>query len=328
MPPATTLPPGGPGPAYAAPLGAGEVRTVRPLCWGAVLAGAFAALSIHLLVTLLGIGLGLQVIQPATDAEPVEKFSVGVGIAWSFAALLALWFGGWVAGRLTPESNRGLGGIHGFLVWSVATVTVAFAFTSGASMLIGGVANIVGKSAGATAQIAGAGGQTLGQFAASNSNVLESYANEFVPAQDGGAPDPRAMREVSWALIRYFSTEERQGQAREALVGTIAQNTTMDRAEVDRRVEAMSASYDRIQQDIAALGERAAVEAREAAETASNYVTHAAVWTFIAFVIGAVSATWGGAMGARSRQEHDVGGGAGVRADDPDARPLGTPRHA
>ena len=85
---------------YGAPLVSGDYLKIKPLSWGAILAGAVAALSAHLLIALFITGLGLQAINPVTDSGLGEKLSIGLGISWSISALLSLWIGGWVAGRL------------------------------------------------------------------------------------------------------------------------------------------------------------------------------------------------------------------------------------
>jgi hypothetical protein len=270
---------------------------------------------------LFGIGLGLQIVEPATSPEGGQRFSIGVGIAWSVAALLALWAGGWVAGRLTPESNRRLGGIHGFLVWSLATVVTLFAIGSGAGMLAGTVARITGRTVGAAAQtvapVAQAGGEAISQFAKQNSNILESFTRELVP---GGAPEQggseqqtaaataRASREISWALVRFFSAEPAQrGSQRAELVRAVDEHTQLDETQANQRVDQMIASYDRVQADLKQMAERAETKAREVGEKASDYATHVAVWTFVAFIVGAIAASMGGASGARARREHDAG---------------------
>ena len=323
MPSPNIIPPTVSQSSYASPAAGVTVRpehvVVPPLCWGAILAGAVAALSIHLLVTLFGIGLGLQIVEPATNPEGGQRFSIGVGIAWSVAALIALWAGGWVAGRLTPESNRSLGGIHGFLVWSLATVVTLFAIGSGAGMLAGTVARITGRTVGAVAQAAApaaeAGGQAISQFARENSNLLQSFTQELVPGvssetnpppRQDGAAKARATREISWALVRFFSAEpSARGAQRAELVRAVDEHTEMDQAQANERIDQMIASYDRVQADLKQMAERAETKAREVGEKASDYATHAAVWTFIAFIIGAIAASMGGASGARARREHD-----------------------
>src|SRR5579885_3059751 len=73
---------------------------LRVVSWGAILAGTFSALSIHLLVTLLGVGLGLTAANPGTDPNAGTDLSIGAAAAWTVSALIALWAGGWIAGRL------------------------------------------------------------------------------------------------------------------------------------------------------------------------------------------------------------------------------------
>lgn len=313
-----TIPPSYPN--VVTPAGVVHEAPAKPMCWGAVLAGAVVALSVHLLVTLFGVGLGLQVIDPVSDAEPVKGFGIGVGIAWSVGALLALWVGGWVAGRLTPEPSRGLGGLHGLLVWGVATVAAAFMLAGGTGMLAGGVAKItgqgaalVGKAGGAVAGEASEGaGDFISQVVSDNSDLLGGFARELAPTESqGGAGEgspnvARRQREISWALVRFFSQDEadRSAEARQALERTIAENSDLNEAEARERVQQWITAYDQAMEDLRMLAERAEQKAREAAEAASDVITKMAVWTFVAFIVGAIAAICGGVSGARCRREN------------------------
>ena len=58
-------------------------------------------------------------------------------------------------------------------------------------------------------------------------------------------------------------------------------------------------SYDRAKQELQAKAEMAEQKAREAADKAADVATKTAIWTFIAFLIGAGAAIWGGQVGAR-----------------------------
>jgi len=268
------------------------------------------------LITLLGIGLGVQLIDPVTDAEPIGKFSVGVGIAWSVSALISLWLGGWVAGRFSPEPNRRLGSLHGVLVWSLATVIAAFLLTGSAGALVGGIAKITGKGLAVAGQAGGlaagaASGGAISQIVEDNGNLLGSFAEELTPETSGdnaSQPKPGARREISWGLVRFFSMDEKQrsDEARSALVTTLTENTSLSRADAERRVEGWIASYGRVQRALAAGAQRAEQKAREAADVAADYLTQAAVWTLIAFLIGAIAAACGGSCGGKCRRENDV----------------------
>src|SRR5947209_7736122 len=100
------------------------VSFFRGLSWAAIFAGTIAGLATHLLLTMLGIGLGAGMLNPITDENPVGTFSMASAIAWSISALIALWVGGWVAGRTAARVNQNTGRLHGFLVWCAATVAM------------------------------------------------------------------------------------------------------------------------------------------------------------------------------------------------------------
>ncbi len=302
-----------------------EPAVVPPLCWGSIIAGALAALSVHLLVTLFGIGLGLHIVEPLSDAEPAQKFGLGVGIAWCVSALIALFVGGWIAGRFAPDPGRGLGGLHGFLVWCLATVVLSLVLAGGARMVIGGLANLTGtalRGVGAAAQPAleagmDAAGDALGNLTREHGDVVGSFVRELAPGTEGGggireevaAGAARSTREVSWAVYRFFALdpEERGPEARDDLAATIAEHTDMDRQEAGRRVEEMVATHERMRRQLEELRDQAALRAREAADTAADHLKHVAVWTFVAFLIGAIAASLGGAAGARVRAQTDAG---------------------
>src|ERR1039458_6739661 len=103
------------------------------LCWGAVLAGTVAAIGIHLLLTALGVGAGLATFTPMTDLNPVANFSVGAGLVWSLCAIVALWFGGLVAGRFSGCPHRGFA--HGILVWSLTLILTLLLLSLGTGLV-------------------------------------------------------------------------------------------------------------------------------------------------------------------------------------------------
>src|SRR6186997_2085839 len=101
------------------------IVSVPRLCLRAILAGSLVALSIHLLLTMLGAGITAWASKPSTSDSPVQSFTIGVALSWTLSALISLWIGGYVAGKVgAPDDEEG-GKLHGFMVWSLATV-IAF----------------------------------------------------------------------------------------------------------------------------------------------------------------------------------------------------------
>ena len=73
----------------------------RRISWGAIFAGAFVTMAVFLTLQLLGAGIGASAIDLTGTGTPVAR-SLGIGAAiwWFIMGLIALFIGGWVAGRL------------------------------------------------------------------------------------------------------------------------------------------------------------------------------------------------------------------------------------
>ena len=296
------------------------LKPARSVSWSAIIAGCVAALAVYLLAILLGLGFGIGQSDPMTNEDIVSDFSVGVGIVWSLSALLALWVGGWVAGRGARTTNIRLGGLHRFLVWCTATVIMALFLTSSATALIGGAAKLAGQSveavgkgvavAGKEAAQSPAGSDMLQTFVAHNSDFIISFMDELAaPAAGGQAPalNAGARRDLRWALYRVFSQDRntRTSEVRAAAVRSITQSARMSEADAQRRLDELISSYDRAQDNLREAKERVETKAREVAERSKRAVAYSAIWTIVAFVIGGISATWGGRRGS-SRAWEDV----------------------
>src|SRR5213082_1123708 len=99
---------------------------MRRVSWGAIFAGLLVTIVIQMMLTLLGIGIGAATIDPLRESNPGEGLAVGSAIWLIVSALIAVFVGSCISGRLSggPRSSDGL--LHGIVTWSAATVlTVA-----------------------------------------------------------------------------------------------------------------------------------------------------------------------------------------------------------
>src|SRR5688572_14370753 len=64
--------------------------------WGPIWAGVFAALTAFVLLSTLGMAIGLSAYDPGDDAR---RFAIGAGFWGLISMLLAFGFGGWLTGR-------------------------------------------------------------------------------------------------------------------------------------------------------------------------------------------------------------------------------------
>lgn len=101
--------------------------------------GIFAALVCHIMLNLLGLGLGLSTVDAATDAQAVQW---GAFTLWAIAGILSAFVGGAVAGWMAGAVD-GSPGFHGLATWAITTVIVV-----GAASYIATAGTAVGMMAG------------------------------------------------------------------------------------------------------------------------------------------------------------------------------------
>lgn len=123
----------------------------RPLSWSAVMAGAIAALVIHFLLNLLGLGIGAVALDTGASDEAAAS---ATGLAWwSLAGIISALCGGVIAGRLARQAEHLNSMSHGFAAWAVSTLVVVAA--------VGGA---LGAGASSAANVAGPFGARLAEY--------------------------------------------------------------------------------------------------------------------------------------------------------------------
>lgn len=90
--------------------------------WGPVWAGVVIALATLLVLSAIGIAIGFAVTGVASP-EAIRSISLALAIWTAFSAIIALFIGGYIAGRLMPLDTRGIGAVHGLAVWGLTLVT-------------------------------------------------------------------------------------------------------------------------------------------------------------------------------------------------------------
>ena len=108
--------------------------------WGAIFAGVVLALVTHILLNLLGAGLGAAVIDPAgNDTPEASTLSIGTAVWFVISGLIASFVGGYVSSRLSGRPLRSTGALHGVASWAVTTLILIYLLTTSVSALVGGV---------------------------------------------------------------------------------------------------------------------------------------------------------------------------------------------
>ncbi len=131
------------------PLAAGVYQqpaaaAVKRISWASVFAGVVIVLVTQLLLSLLGLGIGASTINPTTEQDPASGLGIGAGIWFILTSLIALFAGGWVAGRLAGIPRNIDSMLHGLLTWGLASLLLFYFLTSTVGSLIGGTFRVLG----------------------------------------------------------------------------------------------------------------------------------------------------------------------------------------
>jgi hypothetical protein len=168
--------------AYPAALRADGMR----VSWGGVFGGVLVALGFLLLMTALGLAVGISAVQPGdTDAGTL---GTGAGIWAGLSLLLALFIGGWVSTRIGAIVDGTTGFFEGALVWVVSVLMMLYFASSGIGMLAGGAFNLVGGAAqalGSVVQSQGAGVEVSGSVDEMTQRLKDPKTAEQIAAATG-----------------------------------------------------------------------------------------------------------------------------------------------
>jgi hypothetical protein len=143
------------------------VGTGFRLSWGAVFAGLVVAITVQIVLTVLGAAIGLAAWEPG---ESARGLGIGAGIWAILSMLIALYIGGMTTGRLAGILTRKDGALHGVLLWGLSTIVTVWLLASGVTALAGGAFRMVGGVLGATS---GAAAQAAGTAAARDDRGVE-----------------------------------------------------------------------------------------------------------------------------------------------------------
>ncbi len=121
--------------------------------WGPIVAGLVIALSTQLVLSALGIAIGLTSIGDS-GAPRSEAPGVGMNIGiWSIISLLiSLFVGGWITGRTSGRMNRNTALLNGLILWASTLALSAWLLSSGVSGAFGVAASNAGNFANQTQQ--------------------------------------------------------------------------------------------------------------------------------------------------------------------------------
>jgi hypothetical protein len=270
----------------------------RRISWGAVFAGVIVVLAVQLLLSMLGIGIGLSLISPAQGNSPeAGNFGIGAGVWWGVSYLIALFVGGYVAARLAGRLVSWDGALHGILIWAFTLLVTFYLLGTAMGSVVGGAFGVLGNTLSSAGQGIRNAVPDVAQAAGMGPEQIQQMATSLLSAQPTNA-DPKslnhdqAQREIAANLPRLTLGGDQAQAARSRIIAIMAAQLNISPDEANRRFDQTEAQFQQSVQQVTGT-------ARRAADTAATGVSRASFAAFAALVLGAIAAAWGGFFGAR-----------------------------
>jgi hypothetical protein len=263
------------------------IQSKAAISWAAIIAGAFAATGVTLVLLALGSGLGFASVSPWPNAGVSGKTFVVAAVIWLIVTQwLSAGIGGYIAGRLR---TRWIGThthevffrdtAHGLITWAVATVLVAA---------------VVASSAGAAGNAAA---DAASSAAASATSPITAYEFDRLmrPSQPGTPSQSAAdsKPEVAHIIANAAATDGVSDVDRAYLAQLVAAHAGISQQEAQNRVDSfVSTLMD------------AESKAKAAADTARQAAAQASIYLALSLLVGAFVASVAAALGGWRRDEH------------------------
>jgi hypothetical protein len=221
----------------------------RRISWGAIFAGLFVTLAIFLTLQILGVGIGAVALD-LTGPEPTSPRALGIGAAiwWFITGLIALFIGGWVAGRLGWLPTALDRALHGLTTWAFFYAVMFWMLTTALGALVGGSLAAVAQAGPAVAEAA--------VPAVTGQQDTQGIEQEIgTTGADGAQLDAQNISQLATAITNYLDGP-RTMQQRQQLAMQISEVTGQSPAEADRMIANLEQRAERapeVAEDVAAV---------------------------------------------------------------------------
>ncbi|HEX2112906.1 MAG TPA: PhnA-like protein [Alphaproteobacteria bacterium] len=265
------------------------VESLRRVSWGAVFGGVVISLITQFLLSMLGVGIGVSTVDPATgDTPAASTFSISAAIWWTVSGIISAFFGGWIAARLSGALAASAA-LHGLVTWATTMLLVLYLLTTAAGALIGGAFGFLGTT------LSGMG-ETVRAVAPQLANAAQGPLGDLRQEVEGTLQNasPADKARAASTMFRAITTRDLPQAERDQAADALAQHAGIPQQDARDRLDRWRDTYQR------SIAETEA-RARSTAETTARAVSRAAIFGFVALVLGAIAGALGGRAGAPQR---------------------------
>jgi len=253
--------------------------------WPAILAGALLSAAIAIVMVTFGSAIGLSVGSPYSgEGWSRTGFIIATGLWTLWVIVSSLMAGGYLAGRMrrriadvTDHEVEVRDGVHGLVVWALATLFGAYLATTATL----GVAKAGAEVAGTvTAEVAGKALEKVDPLSLTADRLLRSNASV-------------SSEEIGRILAASVDSEASPSSAdRQYLVDVVASRAGLPQEQAAARVDEAFAAARQLSE-----------EAKAAAEAARKLGILLAFLTAASLLAGAAGGWWAATIGGHHRDE-------------------------
>ncbi|MEX0928317.1 MAG: hypothetical protein WD266_07880 [Balneolales bacterium] len=305
---------------------------ISKVSWGAILAGALVAIVVQIVLSMLGIAIGASAINPTESGGAFSGLGIGAALWWVVTALISLFTGAWVAGRMASITNSFEGMMHGIIVWCVATFIGLMMITTTVGQIMSGAFGVVGQAISVAGEAAPQAAQALQQDGTQarqqEEDALEGIMAEMrqlIQESDQQQTQAQQQQQNSGPFARQQQQQQQQQQAgsqeleeavsrllqegdvtpqqRQQVVNMLVENTRMNEQRAEQTVENWISTYQEASSGNGINTGQIREQAEEVGDDVADALATAAFWSFIALVLGAIVAGVGGSMAAPAEGE-------------------------
>lgn len=262
---------------------AGRQPFFSPIRWTAIFAGLAGGLASYMLLSLLGVAVGLTAVDPQST-DPVGTVPVATGIWTGISMLVGAFIGGYLSGRMSGLFRRADGMLHGFVGWGSTTLLFAVLMTTALGAALGGTFKILGQTLAVGTQAT-----ATATTAKPNQGGLTDRLASIITGSSEANVTPESIASVR----QHLAANDRQ-----AAVGVM--------------VNEMGFTQERANQIVGQLqplmGPQGEQNVRDATEQATNALSTASWWLFAGLLLSLGLGLFGGMLGARASGSRQQGG--------------------
>ncbi len=249
------------------------------ISWGGVFGGVLAGIGALLLLTSLGVAIGIS----AVDPRDPDAGAIGMGAAiWTTLSLLiSLFLAGWASTRLSMLWEKTTAMFEGALVWVMSLILILYLTANGVGLVASGAFGVLGSAA-------------------------QSAGTAMAPAFDAGGLSSGSvdemlakLRDPQAAALLSSATGMSQQEASQELMRISSQ------VEASRNDPAQASAQAR--QGLSDLAARAKQNLSQKAAEMKPEATTTAWVAFAALVLSLIAAVAGAAVGRRNVERRVTG---------------------